>query len=539
MARRTPGSGSVEELPSGKWRYQFKIDGRRVRGPAVATRVLAEEGLAAAMAAVLRGDVFAGSTLGAWGAAWLDTRRTANASTERGMWRLHVEPCEIAELPLAEVRPRALLAWARGLRRHRKMVQVVGGPRVEGDPISVQTQRLAWALMRRVLGAAVEEELIAVNPARGLRPDWPDGDLDADALTFLDEAEIVQLLSCEAVPLAARLHYGWAIGAGPRQRESWGLRWGQVDLVELTATLTRSGWSTTKAKKPRPFPLLRMAAESLERWYDICPDPRPDALVWPARILPPAPGGTRWRSPGTMRADGGKGDDFGWAPRSRGEQGVSPGHRRLAGIREGVTYHDLRHTCAAGLLRGYAILGGGRRWSLEEVCDFLGHSDRRTTERYAHVAGGGLAARAAAEAAAEEATRPTGGPRPASLFELPPSVTAARFERATYCLGKGSTVKDSAGIGGSVGLAWASARELGRSVQLVAAGGAPVPGVLLGGLAGAAAGLGVPALSRLARAVERGGPHAVDRALDLAQALDEHEAGAAQRGRPRRAAGAG
>lgn len=91
-----------------------------------------------------------------------------------------------------------------------------------------------------------------------------------------------------------------------------------------------------------------------------------------------------------------EGNDFGWADRRRGaERGIERGDRSLAGLPETVTYHNLRHTCCAGLLRGYAILGVTRRWTLDEVCDFIGHSSRQVTEIYAHITGGGLADQAA------------------------------------------------------------------------------------------------------------------------------------------------
>ena len=32
MAKATHGSGSIERLPSGRYRYQFYVEGRRVRG---------------------------------------------------------------------------------------------------------------------------------------------------------------------------------------------------------------------------------------------------------------------------------------------------------------------------------------------------------------------------------------------------------------------------------------------------------------------------------------------------------------------------
>ncbi len=53
-------------------------------------------------------------------------------------------------------------------------------------------------------------------------------------------------------------------------------------------------------------------------------------------------------------------------------------------------WHDLRHTCASALVSGW----WGRRWSLEEVREVLGHQDLKTTQRYAHLAGDAIASAA-------------------------------------------------------------------------------------------------------------------------------------------------
>jgi integrase len=46
-----------------------------------------------------------------------------------------------------------------------------------------------------------------------------------------------------------------------------------------------------------------------------------------------------------------------------------------------VRFHDLRHTCASHLVSGT----WGRAWRLEEVRDYLGHSNISVTQRYAHM----------------------------------------------------------------------------------------------------------------------------------------------------------
>lgn len=426
MSRR-PGTGTVEILPSGLARYRLTLaSGKRITSRAYADEAEATRKLDAARALLCSGQIIEATTIGAWGARWLEMRHTVNASRERGLWRHHVEGTPLAELPVEEVRLRHLRTWAEGLQRHKVLVQVAGGKREEGEAaISTKTRRLCVGLVRRVLAAAVEEELIQVNPAASLRIEWPDADLD-DEWTFLTEPEIAQLLGHEVVPVEARLHYQWAIGSGARQSESWALRWEDVDLDGGRCTIRRSGErQRTKGGRVRRFAILPLGLDALRQWREICPSTAPTALVWPAAKRKGDPAG------GRQRAE----DDMGWADRSRGAQGVTQGHRTIAGIQRPVTYHDLRHTACAGLLRGYPILGVGRAWSLDEVCDWIGHSSRQVTEIYAHITGGGLADRAISESTAS----------PRLLLAVPPSATAPAtgLEPVTRWLTDTSTINDS------------------------------------------------------------------------------------------------
>lgn len=118
----------------------------------------------------------------------------------------------------------------------------------------------------------------------------------------------------------------------------------------------------TKANKVRQFPILPPVQEVLERWKMLCPTK--EGLVWP-------------NHKGNMRA---KGNDHGWSDRK--EKGIiRPGHKTLAGISRHVRFHDLRHTCASHLMMG----SWGTPWKIEEVCEYLGHSDMKVTLRYAHL----------------------------------------------------------------------------------------------------------------------------------------------------------
>ena len=373
MSRRQPGSGAIERTDSGKWRFRLTLaDGTRRSSPPFDTEAEAQAELDGALYHLRAGAVAAvgALTLDAFGASWIDRRHVANAKTETGLWKHHIAGSPLAALPVAEIRRRDIREWALALAKKRKLVQTIGGGREPGpDLISPQTCRLCFALLRSCLSAAVEDEIIAVNPAADLRLSFGDADPDDDDnWTFLDEAEIKLVL---AIPDAmARLHFQWAMGSGARQGESWGHQWKDIDLKSPEAVIRRSYRGRTKNGKPRRFPLFGLALDALRQWKEIAPDTRPDALVWPSRT-------------GDMRA---RGDSMGWADRKRGKMGVAHGYKTRAGITRPVVYHTLRHTCASHLIMGT----WGRRWSLEEVKEYLGHSDIKVTQRYGHLSPGHL-----------------------------------------------------------------------------------------------------------------------------------------------------
>jgi integrase len=81
-----------------------------------------------------------------------------------------------------------------------------------------------------------------------------------------------------------------------------------------------------------------------------------------------------------------KGYDGGWADRRYRKQRGGPvltfaGWRTEAKVRNEVTFHCLRHTCASMLMMG----GYGFKLELYEVSRWLGHSDIKVTQRYAHL----------------------------------------------------------------------------------------------------------------------------------------------------------
>jgi len=271
-----------------------------------------------------------GLTLGEFGKAFLDRREQAGIRairSDRSYWRKRVERDPIGALPISTLRRRDILDW-----RDRQ-----GG--------KYRTKVRALNLLRVGLQEAVERELLEHNPARDVKIHKA-GDRSAleDLEGILTPAEQVSLL--DAVPEASRPLVVFALMTGLRQAEQWWLKPG--DLGEAAIVVRRSvGGLPPKSGRNRTVYLMGPA----ERALGLAAKGTP--WVWPA-----ARGGRRQE---------------GKAPR---------GWRRWvtkAKIGRRIRWHDLRHTCATALLAGW----WGRKWSLDEVCQHLGHSSVTVTERYA------------------------------------------------------------------------------------------------------------------------------------------------------------
>jgi integrase len=175
---------------------------------------------------------------------------------------------------------------------------------------------------------------------------------------------------------ADRLLIAFAMGTGLRESEQWNLHLADVSADRKSITVrygsnpghqrnrrnARAKAGPTKGGKPRTVPIFGLAREALLRWLEILPKrSNKFRLVWPS------PEGCR---------------------RQPKEPALWKKWLKAAGIvaekREDqmpVRWHDLRHTCAASLVSGW----WGRRWSIEEIKELLGHQDITTTQRYAHL----------------------------------------------------------------------------------------------------------------------------------------------------------
>lgn len=391
MSARPEGSIGRERQRDGRIRFRVRllVEGERRSYGLYDTYEEAEDALAAALEQ--RGALASGTTLRSWGEEWFRRReksgRVRGLAKERGVWKVRIAGYAIASLPITRIKRVHVVRWLEEL--------VARTPR-----LSVQSIRHARRLVIGALEAALDDGRITGNAARGARIPARD-ETTVERWTWLTSDEIGALLAIPVhdpprvrggkggrktgtITSAQRSAMVVAIYAGLRAGELWGLRWSDVildgDRPELVVRHSRE--LATKSGRVRRVPLLGPARAELERWRALAPGVG-DALVWPA-------------DRGRCHRDG---YDAGWAR-----------VKVLAGIARRVRWHDLRHTCASHLVQGT----WGRTWRLEEVQAMLGHESIRTTQRYAHLAPGGLhdAARATT------ATAPVAGQHGASVVDL-------------------------------------------------------------------------------------------------------------------------
>lgn len=377
------------ENRKGRRLVRIFVDGRRRRMGSAATD---EDAQALELAAIKQRNAAPAATLSTLAAAWFHRRELDGVSTvddERARWRIHVEGSSIADVAVELLSPALVEAWIRGLQT--KLTSMRHRP---AKPLAPKTIREIIGLVRQALDAAG----VAPNPVTQLRKvvraatKRRGEDAAIEPWTYLDQGEQNQLLSSPVVPELERLVVAVAVLTGMRQGEQANLELADVHLDdEAPHIVVRfGGYRRARSGKPaqrmppkngkvRRVYLSPEARAVVARWLDLLPTWAPSnplGLAFPTRGGSRCPTGKHplWRSE--------------WVPRTATRKGRTikiDGYTAAlvaAGITRHVRWHDLRHTCASSLVAGW----WGRRWTLEEVREHLGHTSIASTTRYAHIA---------------------------------------------------------------------------------------------------------------------------------------------------------
>lgn len=364
--RRQPGTGTVEQLPSGTWRARIWLsDGERHDFGPYDTEQEATDTIDAIAFEVAEGPGLAtGITWRGWLAKWKDalelSRTYVGMANVRSISKNRLELAPFADWPIRRVTEFAVKRWVDDLAKVKTL--------------SRSSKEQTLSLARKAFAAAVEAKVLDQNPAAKVK--LPRSAVPTEEpWTYLTLEEQRALLASSALPRPWLLMVTFAIGTGLRAGEQWCLRLADLHVDGADPhVVVRYGSRkrAPKGRRMRTVPLFGDALEAAREWLDQLADwcPRNDfALAFPGQR-----GGFQKvsRLPAEWKA---------WL--------------KSGGVTRRVRWHDLRHTCGSSLVSGW----WGRAWSLQEVRDLLGHKSIDETERYAHLG----------ETALKAAARGTGG----------------------------------------------------------------------------------------------------------------------------------
>ena len=274
--RRAHGAGTIEPRSAGRWvvRVSFGRDpltGQRVREAVTVTgtRRDAEKVLRRLLVGKEGGQgpkqARSRLTVGAWMDDFVRTDPEASAPTRRRMqqsWRLYASP-RLRACLLRDLSPALLTDELARLRAHKSLrtKQLLAG----------RTVGIFYAILRAGLTHAVQQGVIAVNPARALRR--PTDETKSPQAPHLSHDEVGRFLTATADdPLAA--YWRVLAEAGLRPAEGLALRWDDVDLEGATVTVRAAlvqdadkTWvlAPTKTHQTRRIAVSATTVEALRR----------------------------------------------------------------------------------------------------------------------------------------------------------------------------------------------------------------------------------------------------------------------------------
>lgn len=318
-------------------------------------------------------------------ASYAEARRMLQAiegRVARGLAGIDEPKEQLPNLTVAELCERYLNNYShsriKDLERYRRSIRYSLVPTLElvGKRQVAQLERrdiegLKNALMRRyksgtacthlqplftVLGWAASQELLVINPARGIKLPSKTHRVEylsqEDAKSLLAEAER-QARSGSAKEWSLWVAVALGLYAGLRHGEILGLRWQDVDFEMRRLTVAKSFCRLPKSGKARHLPLAAELVRLLREWRPSCP------MTAEGVVCPVFHKGT-WRAAQ---------DSLRNMKALYAAAGISAPE---------APWHTLRHTFAS-----HFLMRGG---SLLAVSRLLGHADIRTTQIYAHLA---------------------------------------------------------------------------------------------------------------------------------------------------------
>jgi len=359
-----PPTGSVD-LCKGRWRARIRFDGKRVSLGLFDTELEARAAVAAHRKN--RGGDHA-SSLADFGNDHIDRRELhgkRGVEDDRNIWGLFVRDDLLGQKDMTKLNARDAEEWLDRMLRRR--VSYARNDKRNDRPLSRSRIKNALTTINVCLDSAVRMGVLQSNPFRHLRvPTRAKGDdVTGDKWHVLDLEGQRRFEQVHGRHPYMRVLILFALWTGLRQSEQWNIEWRDVHLDDEHPWMRiRFGSRDGPAKEQRggrparDVFLLPRAAELLRSWRTAMPRAMRKST---AGLVFPNQHGDR---------------------RSKGEPSWWAYMKKLASVPNHFRWHDLRHTCASSLLAGW----WGRAWRIEEVKEYLGHSDIKVTQRYARLA---------------------------------------------------------------------------------------------------------------------------------------------------------
>lgn len=208
-------------------------------------------------------------TVLAYARTWIKTQRYGSADKDRRRIEFYLAAAPLAEMPIAEVRPRHVLTFIHWLQDR---------PSARGGTLSARSVRNVYDVVRRALASAVIEDLIVSSPCAPLSnalPTLEDKHPGARETWLFTREEVEQLISDEQLLPDRRVTYAILFLTGCRWGELAALRWrdwnpdakplGRLTISRAIEPLTKREKST-KTGAVKRVPVHPVLAEVLAAW---------------------------------------------------------------------------------------------------------------------------------------------------------------------------------------------------------------------------------------------------------------------------------